>query len=374
MKILVVFGTRPEAIKLAPIIKCFSRSKIIEFKVCVTGQHREMLDQVLKLFDIKPDYDLNIMKKKQSLSDVTINILKGIQPVLESFRPDLVMVHGDTATTFAASLASFYYKIDIAHVEAGLRTNDLYSPWPEEANRKLTSVLAKFNFCPTEEASVNLLREGVDKKNIYITGNTVIDSLLNVCEIVKGRKESEVIAALSLESYERIILVTGHRRENFGRGFEKICNAILNLAKRYENACFVYPVHLNECVREPVQRILGGMDNVKLIEPLDYEPFVELMNKSYLILTDSGGIQEEAPSLGKPVLVMRDTTERPEGIKAGAIKLVGTDENSIVEQVQLLMDFPDIYQKMALARNPYGDGTAAKKICSILEHKSLVHN
>lgn len=369
MKILSVFGTRPEAIKMAPLVKAFAEDERFISRVCVTAQHREMLDQVLDLFSIEPDYDLNIMSPGQTLSGITSAILHKLQPVLEDFAPDVVVVHGDTTTTFAASLAAFYKQIPVAHVEAGLRTHNIYSPWPEEANRKLTSVLTKWHFAPTETSKENLVKESVPDKHITVTGNTVIDSLFLVVNMLEKnsnlRKEVEKNYPLFSE-HRKIILVTGHRRESFGDGFERICQALSALAKANLDVDIVYPVHLNPMVRDPVNRLLSNLPNVHLIEPLEYLSFVNLMNKSYLILTDSGGIQEEAPSLGKPVLVMRDNTERPEAIFAGTVKLVGTSIEKIVSSVQLLLDDSGAYEKMSQAHNPYGDGKACKRILDAL--------
>jgi len=375
-KILIVFGTRPEAIKMAPLIKQIEKQRdIFEIKVCVTAQHREMLDQVLNIFDINPYYDLNIMKKNQDLYNVTSNILLDMKTVLEDFKPDLVLVHGDTTTTFAATLASFYKKFDIGHVEAGLRTGNIYSPWPEEANRKLTAILAKYHFAPTKIAKDNLIKEGIKADNIIVTGNTVIDALFFVLEKIKHNKNLEKIILEKLKTQinslsvinSKFILITGHRRENFGKGFINICEAIKDLAIKYPQINFIYPVHLNPNVRKPVNEILSNLKNVFLIEPLDYLPFIYLMDKSYLILTDSGGIQEEAPSLGKPVLVMRDTTERPEAVKAGTVKLVGTNKEKIINTVSELIDNKNEYNKMSKAINPYGDGKASYRIVKFLK-------
>lgn len=368
-KILMVFGTRPEAIKMAPLVKAFAANPRFDVKVCVTAQHREMLDQVLKLFGIEPDFDLNIMKHGQDLYDITGGILAGIRSVLREFRPDAVLVHGDTSTTFATSLAAFYEQIPVGHVEAGLRTGNLYSPWPEEANRRLTGVLAKWHFSPTETSKMNLLKESVSENEIEVTGNTVIDALLLVRGAIRANVEllnkyNDQFNYLSKE--RKLVLITGHRRENFGGGFERICEALSLLAYRHPEVDFVYPVHLNPNVQEPVNRLLKNLSNVYLIEPLDYEPFVYLMDRSYLILTDSGGIQEEAPSLGKPVLVMRDTTERPEAVLAGTVKLVGTNVNEIVSNATHLICSKDEYEKMARAHNPYGDGKACDRIISKL--------
>lgn len=369
-RVLTVFGTRPEAIKMAPLVKHLAAADGFEARVCVTAQHREMLDQVLRLFDIVPDYDLNIMKPGQTLSGITSEILTRIEEPLQDFQPDIVLVHGDTSTTLATSLAAYYQKIPVGHVEAGLRTGNLLSPWPEEANRKLTGAIANLHFAPTEQSRANLLAENVTPGSIHVTGNTVIDALLMVRAKLEAdaAMNSELAARFApvLREGARLILMTGHRRENFGGGFERICEAITKLAQRYPDADFVYPVHLNPNVREPVMRILGGMDNIHLIEPQDYLPFVYLMNRSFIILTDSGGIQEEAPSLGKPVLVMRDTTERPEAVDAGTVKLVGTDTDNIIAGVVSLMDNPEAYQAMAFAHNPYGDGYACARIEKVL--------
>ena len=370
-KVLLVFGTRPEAIKMAPLaLKLQQNTQEFETKVCVTGQHREMLDQVLELFDLKPDFDLNLMKPGQTLSDVTSGVLKGLEQVFDQWMPDIILVHGDTATTFAASLAGYYHKIKIGHVEAGLRTGDLYSPWPEEANRKLTGVLANYHFAPTDSSYQNLIKENVKPETIIVTGNTVIDALLQVKD--KVEKNQILIDKFEqkfnfLDKSKRLVLVTGHRRENFGQGFLNICAALANLAKRYSDIQIVYPVHLNPNVQKPVNELLSGIDNIFLIDPQDYLPFVYLMNRSYLILTDSGGIQEEAPSLGKPVLVMRDTTERPEAVEAGTVRLVGTDVNTIETAVSELLEDTSLYNAMADAYNPYGDGTACQQIIDFLK-------
>ncbi|MDM7860237.1 UDP-N-acetylglucosamine 2-epimerase (non-hydrolyzing) [Alteromonas sp. ASW11-36] len=363
-KVLMIFGTRPEAIKMAPLAKALQEKPDISVEVCVTGQHREMLDQVLKLFDLKPDYDLNLMRPGQDLYDITARALVGLRDILKEVKPDLVLVHGDTTTTFASSLASFYQQIDIGHVEAGLRTGNIYSPWPEECNRSLTGRLASIHFAPTDKSRQNLIKEGIDESSIIVTGNTVIDALLQV--VNKIENDTDLSSELSkkfhfLDDSKKLILVTGHRRESFGEGFENICESLKLLSSR-ENVQIVYPVHLNPNVQEPVNRILSGIKNVHLIEPLDYLPFVYLMNKSYIILTDSGGIQEEAPSLGKPVLVMRDTTERPEAVSAGTVKLVGTSINAIVQNCEELLDIDEAYQRMSYAHNPYGDGHACKRI------------
>ncbi|WP_193165111.1 non-hydrolyzing UDP-N-acetylglucosamine 2-epimerase [Microbulbifer hainanensis] len=364
MKVLLVFGTRPEAIKMAPLVELLKRDSRFLVKVCVTGQHREMLDQVLKLFDIVPDYDLDIMAPGQDLYQITSRILLGLREVLTDFRPERVFVHGDTTTTLATTLASYYRQIPVAHVEAGLRTGDLYSPWPEEANRKLTGAIANLHFAPTPLSRKNLLDESVAPQQIVVTGNTVIDALLSVVRKIENDDElrQELTAAFPfLDPDRKLILVTGHRRESFGAGFENICRAIRQIAER-DDVQVVYPVHLNPCVREPVERHLSGLSNVNLIEPLDYLPFVYLMHRAHIILTDSGGIQEEAPSLGKPVLVMRETTERPEAVTAGTVKLVGTDIQKIVSGVRELLEDTDTYEAMSVAHNPYGDGMACKKI------------
>ncbi|MDD2129109.1 UDP-N-acetylglucosamine 2-epimerase (non-hydrolyzing) [Pseudomonas sp. 17391] len=368
LKTLIVFGTRPEAIKMAPLALNLAQDDRFESRVCVTGQHRQMLDQVLELFEITPDYDLNIMKPGQDLTDVTTAILQGLKPVLAEFKPDVVLVHGDTATTLATSLAAYYQQIPIAHVEAGLRTNNLYSPWPEEGNRRLTGTLAALHFAPTSTSRDNLLKEGTDAATIYTTGNTVIDALLEVVRklespALKSHFESQFEF---LDANRRMVLVTGHRRENFGDGFERICQALVQTALQFPDVDVVYPVHLNPNVREPVNRLLAGVSNIHLIEPLDYLPFVYLMSRSYLILTDSGGIQEEAPALGKPVLVMRDTTERPEAVAAGTVKLVGTDVDSIQQHLVQLLTDEATYREMSVAHNPYGDGKACARILDAL--------
>lgn len=369
MKTLCIFGTRPEAIKMAPLVKALAADDRFEAKVCVTGQHREMLDQVLELFSISPDFDLNIMKPGQDLTDVTTSILQGLKSVLSEFKPDIVLVHGDTATTFAASLAAYYQQIPVGHVEAGLRTGNLYSPWPEEGNRKLTGALANLNFAPTETSRANLLREGMDPNNIVVTGNTVIDALLDV--VKRLDQDQQLLAQASapadfLDPSRKLILVTGHRRESFGDGFERICQALMEVAQQHPEVDIVYPVHLNPNVREPVNRLLNGISNIHLIAPLDYLPFVHMMSRAHIILTDSGGIQEEAPSLGKPVLVMRDTTERPEAVSAGTVKLVGTNTLDIVRELNRLLVDTAAYQAMSYAHNPYGDGKACERIIEAL--------
>jgi UDP-N-acetylglucosamine 2-epimerase (non-hydrolysing) len=373
-KILLVFGTRPEAIKMAPLIKEFQKDTInFEIKVCVTAQHREMLDQVLELFDIKPDYDLNLMKPEQDLYDITSNVLLCMKEVLNDFKPDIVLVHGDTTTTSATSLSAFYQQIKIGHVEAGLRTGDLLSPWPEEANRLLTGVLANYHFAPTSTSKENLLKENKDKNSILVTGNTVIDALFLALDKIKNNKKlkNQIISQLSSLNYnikedKKIILVTGHRRENHGSGFINICEALKEIALKNPTFDIVYPVHLNPNIQKPVYKLLSNIDNIYLIEPLQYEQFIYLMDKSYFIITDSGGVQEEAPSLGKPVLVMRDTTERPEAIKAGTVKLVGTNKKLIIKEAQKLINDKIEYNRMSKAHNPYGDGRACEKIMKFL--------
>lgn len=364
---------------MAPLALQLAEDPKIDAKVCVTGQHREMLDQVLGLFDLKPDFDLNIMKPGQDLTDVTSAILQGMKSVLATSRPDIVLVHGDTATTFATALAAYYQQIPVAHVEAGLRTGNLYSPWPEEANRSLTGVLTALHFAPTESSQQNLLREAVPADRIHITGNTVIDALLQVVEKLKQPELNNQFDQQFnfLDTNKKLVLVTGHRRESFGGGFERICQALVSTAAKHPDVQIVYPVHLNPNVREPVNRLLNGQPNIKLIEPQDYLPFVYLMNRAHIILTDSGGIQEEAPSLGKPVLVMRDTTERPEAVAAGTVRLVGTDDEQICQELDLLLKNTEAYRKMALAHNPYGDGEACKRIIrevKIWHQKTITHN
>jgi len=374
VKVLTVFGTRPEAIKMAPLVHALAKDPYFDARVCVTAQHREMLDQVLHLFSIVPDYDLNIMKPGQGLTEITCRILEGVKPVLEEFQPDVVLVHGDTTTTVATSLAAFYQHIPVGHVEAGLRTGDLSSPWPEEANRTLTGHLALYHFAPTENSRANLLRENVADKRIFVTGNTVIDALITVRDNILAdvALQHELASRYPfLRDDKKLILVTGHRRESFGQGFEHICEALAEIARANEDVQIVYPVHLNPNVSEPVNRILGHVDNITLIEPQDYLPFVWLMNRAWLILTDSGGIQEEAPSLGKPVLVMRETTERPEAIKAGTVRLVGTDSERIVAAVMHLLNDDTEYQAMSRAHNPYGDGKACARILHALKHNRV---
>ena len=389
-KIMLVFGTRPEAIKMAPLVKEFQKHPDkFETIVCVTGQHREMLDQVLRIFEITPNFDLNIMKQGQDLYDVTARVLTGMRDVLKETHPDLVLVHGDTTTSTSAALAAFYQQIPVGHVEAGLRTHNIYSPWPEEMNRQLTGRLATYHFAPTPLSKQNLLAEGVDEKHILVTGNTVIDALYMVVDKIKSDKalDAELEATLNQAGYDvnrlnegrRLVLITGHRRENFGEGFIHICNAIRDLVQKYPEVDFVYPMHLNPNVRKPIHEIFTGMDalsmgagwgeaaNMFFIEPLEYLSFVYLMEKSTLVLTDSGGIQEEAPGLGKPVLVMRDTTERPEALEAGTVKLVGTDYDKIVHEVSVLLDDAAQYEHMSKAVNPYGDGKACERIVHCLD-------
>lgn len=369
IKVLCVFGTRPEAIKMAPLVLALSADARFKAKVCVTGQHREMLDQVLELFTIQPDFDLNIMQSGQDLTDITTGVLQGMKSVFAQFKPEVVLVHGDTATTLAASLAAYYQQIPVAHIEAGLRTGNLYSPWPEEGNRRLTGILAALHFAPTETSRDNLLREGTHPASIIVTGNTVIDALLAVSSKLR---DSSILRQRFDEQFsflpdgKRIILVTGHRRESFGGGFERICTALAGTATSFPDVEIVYPVHLNPNVREPVSRLLAGISNIHLIEPLDYLPFVYLMNRAHIILTDSGGIQEEAPSLGKPVLVMRDTTERPEAVAAGTVRLVGTEVASITRQLHELLTNPAAYEEMTFAHNPYGDGKSCVRILESL--------
>jgi UDP-N-acetylglucosamine 2-epimerase (non-hydrolysing) len=374
-RICVVIGTRPEAIKMAPVIRGLKeqqeRGWRLDLRVCVTAQHREMLDQVLSLFDIVPDWDLNIMRDGQDLTDITSRVLAGLRGVYQELKPDVVIVHGDTTTTFAAALAAYYQQIPVAHVEAGLRTRDIYSPWPEELNRRLTGAITTWHFAPTENARLNLIREGVASESIEVTGNTVVDALIYVSSLLDRdealcRRFSEEFSYL--DAQKRLIVVTGHRRENFGEGFENICSALRRLAQRADVE-IIYPVHLNPNVQGPVYSFLGDHPSIHLLKPLEYLPFVYLMKRAYLILTDSGGIQEEAPSLGKPVLVMRKKTERPEGIEAGTIKLVGTDQDAIVRGVSALLDDSAVYDRMARASNPYGDGCAGSRIAAtILKH------
>lgn len=369
MKVLTVFGTRPEAIKMAPLVLGLNADPRFESQLCVTAQHREMLDQVTSLFGIRPDYDLDVMRAGQDLNGVTAAILQGLKPVLESAQPDVVLVHGDTATTMATTLAAFYAKVPVGHVEAGLRTGNLYSPWPEEGNRKITGALAAIHFAPTETARNALLREGVAESAITVTGNTVIDALFEVTRRIET--EPELTMGFDarfgfLNPERRMVLVTGHRRESFGGGFERICTALARIAEHFPDVDIVYPMHLNPNVREPVSRLLGARPNIHLIEPLDYLPFVYLMNRAEIIITDSGGVQEEAPSLGKPVLVMRDTTERPEALEAGTVRLVGTDTDLIVDWATRLLTDRAAYEEMSFAHNPYGDGKAIGRILDAL--------
>lgn len=372
---LFVFGTRPEAIKMAPVVKKLQNNPAFNVKVCVTGQHREMLDQVLDIFDITPDYDLSIMAPGQTLYHITAKIISGLEPVLDDAQPDYVLVHGDTTTTICASMAAYYKKIPVCHVEAGLRTGNIYSPWPEEMNRKLTGAIASIHFAPTETSRKHLLAENIADEHIHVTGNSVIDALYIARDKINATPAiAQVDDFKRLDFSKKIILVTGHRRENFGGGFENICHGLKELAQR-DDVCIVYPVHLNPNVQAPVNEILAGCDNVHLIAPLSYLPFVYLMDQAYLVLTDSGGIQEEAPSLGKPVLVMRDTTERPEAVDAGTVKLVGTDIDTIVSEANALLDDKEHYQTMSRAHNPYGDGKTGERICDILisNHAQQTH-
>ncbi|WP_231734340.1 non-hydrolyzing UDP-N-acetylglucosamine 2-epimerase [Noviluteimonas gilva] len=367
-RVMVVFGTRPEAIKMAPVVHAIQAHPDLEAQVVVTAQHRQMLDQVLEVFDIRPDADLDLMQQGQTLPDLTSRIVTGMTPVFQQFAPDLVLVHGDTSTTLSTSLAAFYARVPIGHVEAGLRTGNMHAPWPEEMNRRLTAPLCALHFAPTPRSRENLEREGIAADGIHVTGNTVIDALLEVD--ARLREDAQLRGAMEarfpfLDPNRRLLLITGHRRENFGEGFERICRAIARLAAR-PDLQIVYPVHLNPNVQEPVRRHLAGLSNVHLVEPQDYLPFVFLMQRSYVILTDSGGVQEEAPSLGKPVLVMRDTTERPEAVDAGTVLLVGTDENRIAESVAHLLDDAQAYARMSTAHNPYGDGLAGKRIAQVI--------
>lgn len=372
IKILSIFGTRPEAIKMAPVIKELERHpQLFKSLVCVTAQHRQMLDQVLNLFEITPDYDLNVMTPGQDLFDVTCSVLQGLKAVLAAEKPDIVLVHGDTTTTMAASLAAYYSQIRVGHVEAGLRTRNKFSPFPEEINRRVAGLLADIHFAPTGAARQNLLQDGVADESIIVTGNTVVDALLAV--VAQIDSDTELKQQLSekfsfLDPDKKLILVTGHRRENFGAGFENICLALADIALNFQDVEILYPVHLNPNVQEPVKRLLGNglLKNIHLIEPVDYLPFVYLMNRSYLIITDSGGVQEEAPSLGKPVLVMRDTTERPEAVAAGTVKLVGTNRKRIVKEASILLNDKTAYNSMSQAHNPYGDGCSSVKIVEAL--------
>ena len=385
-KIMLVFGTRPEAIKMCPLVKKIQQyPNDFNAVVCVTGQHREMLDQVLHLFDVVPDYDLNIMKQGQDLYDVTAKVLIGMRKVLKDVQPDIVLVHGDTTTSTAAALAAFYQQIPVGHVEAGLRTYNIYSPWPEEMNRQITGRIATYHFAPTVLSRDNLLKEAIPEEKILVTGNTVIDALYSVVDKIKSDRKLNVNLANQLKTSgydinrlltgKRLVLITGHRRENFGIGFVHICLAIKKLAEKYPNVDFIYPMHLNPNVREPIHEVFGenltNLGNIFFIEPLEYLSFVYLMEKSTIVLTDSGGIQEEAPGLGKPVLVMRDTTERPEALSAGTVKLVGTDYNKIIEEVSILLDNSVVYNKMSNAVNPYGDGKSCDRIVSILKGEKV---
>lgn len=372
VKNLIVFGTRPEAIKMAPLVQEFQKnSDFFETKVCVTAQHREMLDQVISFFEIKPDFDLNLMKANQNLFSLTADIITSIQPILESYKPDFVYVHGDTTTTMAVSIASFYAGAKVCHVEAGLRTNNIRSPFPEEVNRQVTGRIADYHFAPTEISRNNLLQENVNPNHILITGNTVIDALLSSAEKVEAHSSDELERVKAILSADKkTILVTGHRRENHGQGFINICEALKDIALQRPDVQIIYPVHLNPNVQKPVYEILGNIENISLIEPLSYPSFVWLMNKAFLIITDSGGVQEEAPSLGKPVLVMRDTTERPEAVDAGTVILVGTDKDKIINSTLELLNNQDKYKKMSELNNPYGDGKACSKIVNFIKNLS----
>lgn len=366
-KQLIIFGTRPEAIKMAPLIKEFKKYSDVETKVCVTAQHREMLDQVLTFFDIHPDYDLDLMKPNQNLNSITADIITGLKPVLDEFQPDYVFVHGDTLTSMVAGLASFYSGAKVCHVEAGLRTHNKWSPFPEEMNRQLTGRLTDYHFAPTRKSYENLINENINPDSVIITGNTVIDALLDSSERVKEIQNLEIDNLKTIvDTSKRMILVTGHRRENHGQGFINICEALKEIASANKNVQIIYPVHLNPNVQKPVHDILSGIDNVILIEPLAYPAFVWLMTQSYMIITDSGGVQEEAPSLGKPVLVMRDTTERPEAVEAGTVVLVGTDKNKIVYETNRLLMEPNLYKQMSSLHNPYGDGKACQRIVEFI--------
>lgn len=381
-KVMLVFGTRPEAIKMAPLVKEFQNNDHFETQVCVTGQHRQMLDQVLELFKINPDYDLNIMKSGQDLYDVTSQVIIGMREILKKAQPDIVLVHGDTTTSTAAALAAFYQQIPVGHIEAGLRTHNIYSPWPEEMNRQITGRIATYHFSPTKLSKSNLIKENINDNSIIITGNTVIDALFYVVDKIKGDEKlsHNLYHELKQCGYDvkrlnedrRLVLITGHRRENFGEGFINMCTAIRQLVKNYPNVDFVYPMHLNPNVRKPIHEVFGEnlseLSNIFFIEPLEYFSFIYLMEKATIVLTDSGGIQEEAPSLGKPVLVMRDTTERPEAVEAGTVKLVGTDFDAIVNNVSELLDNQESYLKMSQSANPYGDGQACERIVSFIQH------
>jgi len=367
--ILIIFGTRPEAIKMAPLVKQFQKyNEIFETRVCVTAQHREMLDQVLDFFEIFPDYDLNLMKKNQNLHELTSTIIKSLKPILDEFKPDYTFVHGDTTTTMSASIASFYSGSKVCHIEAGLRTNNKYSPFPEEINRQLTARISDYHFAPTEKSKLNLINENISETSIIVTGNTVIDALLNSVEKV-NKKPSELMISLSKKILNsKVILVTGHRRENHGSGIKSICEALKMIAESNKNIFIVYPVHLNPKIKEPVEKILSNIDNIILLNPLAYQDFIWLMNRSTIIITDSGGIQEEAPSLGKPVLVMRETTERPEAVQAGTVLLVGTDENLIFNHTSVLLNDKDEFDRMSKLHNPYGDGKASERIVNFIKN------
>lgn len=370
IKNLVVFGTRPEAIKMAPLVKELQKHSDLDVKVCVTAQHREMLDQVLEFFDITPDYDMNLMKPNQNLYSLTADIITGLKPILEEYKPDYVYVHGDTSTTMATSIAAFYSGAQICHVEAGLRTHNKRSPFPEEINRQVTGRIADFHFSPTTASAQNLLDENVKQNTILVTGNTVIDALMDSSERVKNLDSNEINTLKGIvDSSKRLILVTGHRRENHGQGFVNICEALKEIAANNSDVQIIYPVHLNPNVKGPVYEILSGIDNIKLIEPIAYPAFVWLMNQSYLIITDSGGVQEEAPSLGKPVLVMRETTERPEAVEAGTVILVGTNKELIVKECGSLLNDSDRYNRMSALHNPYGDGKACERIANFIQNK-----
>ena len=367
-RVLFIFGTRPEAIKMAPLINEMGKSGEFEVRICVTAQHRQMLDQVLEIFRIRPDHDLNIMTSNQSLFDITARIMSKLQEILAAEKPDLVMVQGDTTTTFAGALTAYYARTRVAHLEAGLRTNNKFAPFPEEINRRMTSVIADIHLAPTQWSRDNLIRENVPAENIFVTGNTVIDALFHVAALLRSSKPDYDRLFEGVDFGRKMVLITGHRRENFGEGFLNICESIRDLALKYGDVEFLYPVHFNPNVRKPVNEILHGIRNVHLVEPLDYEPFIYAMDKSYMVLTDSGGVQEEAPSLGKPVLVMRDTTERPEAVDAGTVRLVGTDKKKIVEGVSVLLEDAEVYAQMSRAHNPYGDGKASERIVGILNH------
>lgn len=380
-RILTVFGTRPEAIKMAPVVKAIENAPGLESIVAVTAQHREMLDQVLELFEISPEYDLDIMKPNQDLYDVTSRVLLGMRQVIESAQPDIILVHGDTTTSFAAALAGFYANVPVGHVEAGLRTGNMRAPYPEEANRSLTGRLTEMHFAPTETASNNLLRENIAKEKIWVTGNTVIDALLMVRSTLAGydtefwkARLGETLVNKVTANTGKLILITGHRRENFGQGFLNFCQAIHNLAQKHPDWLFVYPVHLNPNVQKPVSQQLGNSPNIVLTRPADYLPFIWLMDQSDLVLTDSGGIQEEAPSLGKPVVVTREVTERPEAVEAGTVKLVGTDREKIERTIEKILTDDDLYVTMSRAHNPYGDGNASTRIVEVLTQKNCWHN